>query len=90
MVVMNGPYDTGRFADAGDLSTLDSNTDVAVVIGRMLSDLTAHPGEWENGTLERFLEALAGAWHDLAGLYRNRGEEFPAAAGMPRCCTSTD
>jgi hypothetical protein len=74
---VKGPYDTGRFADVGDLSAVGSNTDVASVVQRMLTDLLAHPDEWENATLERFLEALSASWQDIPGLYRNRGEEFP-------------
>ena len=76
---MKGPYDTGRFAEVGDLGTVGSNRDVAAVVQRMLTDLSAHPDEWENATLDRFLEALAASWQDIPGLYRNRGEEFPDA-----------
>ena len=43
----------------------------------MLSDLRGHPDEWENTTLERFLDALAGVLHGLRGGYANRGEPFP-------------
>jgi len=74
---MNSPYGTGRFAKVGDLSSVSSRIDVATIVHRMLTDLLAHPGEWENSTLDRFLEALAAAWTDIPGLYRNRGEEFP-------------
>lgn len=76
---MKGPYDTGRFAEVGDLSAVSSNNDVANVIHRMLADLLAHPDEWENATLNRFLEALSASWNDIPGLYLNRGEEFPEA-----------
>jgi hypothetical protein len=45
----------------------------------MVTDLRAHPDEWENATLERFFEALAASWQGIPYLYRNRGEEFPEA-----------
>lgn len=74
---MKGPYDTGRFAEVGDLSQVGSRIDLAQVIQRMLSDLLAHPDEWENSTLDRFLEALAASLGGLPGLYANRGEQLP-------------
>lgn len=74
---MNSGYETGRFANAGDLSQVSSHTDVAQVAERMLADLRDHPAEWENPTLERFLDALAASLEGLPGLYANRGEPFP-------------
>lgn len=53
-----GPGDTGRFttADASDVATRD---DLAGFVGAMLHDFRASgEAEWENGTLERFLDAL--------------------------------
>jgi hypothetical protein len=76
---VNGPYDTGRFAEVGDLSQVDSRIGLAQVIERMLSDLLAHPDGWENPTLGRFLEALAASLEALPGLYANGGEHFPEA-----------
>jgi hypothetical protein len=74
---MNGPYETGRFADVGNLDQVSSHADVALVVLRMLGDLSEHPDEWENHTLERFLDALAASLAGLPGLYANRGEQFP-------------
>ena len=76
---MKGPYDTGRFAEVGDLGQVDSHFDLAQIIQRMVSDLLAHPDEWENPTLDRFLGALAASFEDLPGLYANRGEQFSEA-----------
>lgn len=76
---MNSSYGSGRFANVGDLSQVSNNTDVALVAVRMLADLRAHPAEWENPTLERFIEALAASLEGLPGLYANRGERFPAS-----------
>jgi hypothetical protein len=74
---VKGPYDTGRFADVGDVTQVNGRLDVARIIESMLSDLLAHPDEWENPTLDRFLEALAASLRGLPGLYANRGEQLP-------------
>jgi hypothetical protein len=76
---MNGPYDTGRFAKVGNLDQVNSPTDLAQIVQQMLSDLLAHPDEWENPTLDRFLVALAASLESLPNLYANRGEQFPDA-----------
>jgi hypothetical protein len=76
---MIGPYDTGRFADVGDLAQVATPADAAEIVQRMLDDLLAHPDEWENPTLERFLDALSASLRGLPQAYANWGEEFPAA-----------
>lgn len=73
------PYETGRFAEVGDLGQVNSRPDVAQVVHRMLDDLLAHPDEWENPTLGRFLEALTASLEGLPRVYANRGEQFPEA-----------
>ncbi|WUD74491.1 hypothetical protein OG937_23725 [Streptomyces sp. NBC_00510] len=40
-------------------------------------DLLANGDDWENPTLERFLESMAAWIKDSAGYYRSRGEEPP-------------
>ena len=53
-----GSYDTGRFTSA-DPSTVRTRADLAEFVGGMLRDYQAAGStEWENGTLERFLDAL--------------------------------
>jgi len=74
---MKGPYDTGRFAEVGDLGQVASPAEAAEIVQRMLNDLVAHPDEWENATLVRFLEALAASLEALPSGYANRGERFP-------------
>jgi len=46
----------------------------------MLADLREHPTEWENHTLDRFLEALAAALEGLSSRYPNRGQPLPKTA----------
>lgn len=57
---MGSPFDTGRFADVDGLRQVASAGDAAVVVEQMLADLQSHPTEWENPTLDRFLDALTG------------------------------
>ncbi|MFN8038698.1 MAG: hypothetical protein U0Q07_05745 [Acidimicrobiales bacterium] len=40
-------------------------------------DLTANGAQWENPTLDDFLEALAGWCQDMPGVYRHQGESLP-------------
>jgi hypothetical protein len=74
---MRSPYDSGRHAETSDLDQVASLADVARIVDEMLIDLEAHPGEWENATLERFLDALSRSLNGLPQLYRNFGETFP-------------
>lgn len=58
-----GPYDTGRFADIplDDVAAVKTVGDVARMVERVLADLNGTGrDEWENATLERFLDALSG------------------------------
>lgn len=75
-------YEDGRFADvpAEQIAAVRSPAELAAVIAQMREDLLcAGQHEWENPTLEPFLEALAAVavdgqfkdhltWVDLAGL----------------------
>ncbi|MFG3301146.1 hypothetical protein [Micromonospora chersina] len=76
---MSSAYETGRFTSIAphEVEQVTTNSDAADIVGRMLTDLRAHPTEWENHTLERFLDALESSLRALPGLYRNRGEDFP-------------
>ncbi|WP_405892283.1 hypothetical protein OG612_17365 [Streptomyces sp. NBC_01527] len=50
---------------------------LAAFVERLRDDYAQHGEEWENPTLERFLEAL-GAWiTDSPGWYANFGQEMP-------------
>jgi hypothetical protein len=42
------------------------------------ADLGANSADWENSTLEDFLEALSAWTKDLDGYFENRGEQVPA------------
>jgi hypothetical protein len=52
-------YETGRFTDV-DLSGVVTRDDFAVFRAAVLADFrSASTSEWENGTLDRFLDAFA-------------------------------
>jgi hypothetical protein len=52
-------YETGRAADV-DPSGVETRTDFAHFLSAVLADFRATgASEWENGTLDRFLDALA-------------------------------
>jgi hypothetical protein len=74
---MKRPYGTGRFAEVGDMGSVTTIADVAEVVRRMLEDLIAHPDEWENPTLERFLDALGASLDGIPQGYANQGKQFP-------------
>jgi len=40
-------------------------------------DLLANQSEWENPTLDGFLEALAAWCHDMPGYFQTQGEQKP-------------
>jgi hypothetical protein len=57
LLLHRGMYETGRFANV-DPSRVVTKQDVALLVEAMVEDLRRHPDEWENQTLERFLDAL--------------------------------
>lgn len=59
---------------------VSSRLDLAEHIRRLRSDLLQRSDQWENVSLEGYLEAMA-AWIEAAPhWYGNRGEEMPAEA----------
>jgi hypothetical protein len=59
IAVMDSGYETGRFAHVTDLDRVATAADMLRVLSEMCSDLQDHPDEWENPTLDRYLDALA-------------------------------
>ncbi|MHC5542019.1 DUF7660 family protein [Singulisphaera rosea] len=59
------------------VEAIRTRDDFAEFARHLLDDLRTYPADWENRTLEAYLEALA-AWNeDCDGYYRNRGEATP-------------
>ncbi len=48
--------------------------DLAAFIAALRLDLAANPEEWENHTLERFLEAMEAWIRDMDGYFKNMGQ----------------
>lgn len=55
-----------------------SREELVEFLGELHREFRHRGEEWENPTLDRFLEALAAWVNDAPGLYRNFGEELPA------------
>jgi hypothetical protein len=57
--------------------SVNSKSDFVQFIEGLRADLTDNPDEWENPTLDRFLEATA-AWVAASdNYYRNTGRPYP-------------
>jgi hypothetical protein len=59
------------------LDAVRTREDLAGFVLALREDLRSHPNEWENDTLDRFLEAFAAWCVDLVGYFHNRGENVP-------------
>lgn len=57
---------------------IQSRQDLILFIEALREDLVQNATNWENSTLERFLGALAAWMTDMAGYFRNRGEQVPS------------
>jgi hypothetical protein len=72
---------TGRFADVDRASRVASRQDAQRVIAQMRADLAGRGSrEWENPTLDRFLEALEAVVDGLPGQLARHGEAEPSQA----------
>ncbi|GGM45862.1 hypothetical protein GCM10012275_16080 [Longimycelium tulufanense] len=67
---------------AGNVRT---RQDLAELLGLLAQDCAQHGDEWENPTLERYLEAMAAWVASMASLYRNRGQEPPESPSWELC-----
>ncbi|MEV6107518.1 hypothetical protein AB0M28_22850 [Streptomyces sp. NPDC051940] len=56
---------------------LRSREELVTFLRGLHEEFRAHGHEWENNTLDNFLEALAAWVHDAPGAYRNAGEQIP-------------
>jgi hypothetical protein len=57
---------------------VQSKTDLAGFVQALALDFLAHQHEWENITLERYLEALARWLADSDAYYKNQGLDVPS------------
>ena len=54
------------------LESIASKQDLQAFVLALRRDLIEHPEEWENDTLDRFLESLAGWIGDMSGYFKNQ------------------
>lgn len=57
-------------------NAVNNRQDFIHFTGQMLINLQNHPGEWENDNLGSFLNGLNEFSKDMAGYYRNAGEDI--------------
>lgn len=62
---------------AEQLKHIETRDDFVVFMQNLLRDWRQHPEQWENVTLEAYLEAIAAWVQDMDGYYCNRGEPLP-------------
>jgi hypothetical protein len=58
-------------------TSIQSRDDFVDFVRDLSKDFWDSPDDWENVTVERYLEALAAWTHDMDGYYKNRGELAP-------------
>ncbi|MFI7005426.1 hypothetical protein [Streptomyces sp. NPDC050145] len=56
-----------------------SREELVAFLRDLHGEFRARGHEWENSTLDDFLEALAAWVHDSPGAYKNAGEQIPLA-----------
>jgi hypothetical protein len=56
---------------------VSTREELAAFVRELHAELAANPDEWENATLDRFLEALSRVIDDMDGWFANRGEPVP-------------
>jgi hypothetical protein len=59
------------------LAEVSSRQDLARFVELLRDDLRDHRDEWENDTLERYLDALAACIEHLDGYFQNVGMPIP-------------
>lgn len=59
------------------LDAIKTRKEFVAFVHELLHHLQATPSEWENLSLESYLEALAAWVEDCEGFYANRGEKVP-------------
>jgi hypothetical protein len=61
------------------IESIETKEDFASFVEALRLDLKDHLEEWENPTLESFLEAMQRWIESMDGWYANRGEDPPVA-----------
>jgi len=60
------------------VSAIETKDDLATFVGELRQDLLRHPDEWQNLTLDHYLESLSAWLSDMADDYFHlNGERMP-------------
>lgn len=62
-----------------EIAQIETHTDLAKFIQQLREELNDRSEQWENSTLERYLEAMAGVVSDIDGYFNNSDKPLPAA-----------
>ena len=62
---------------ANKIETINSKEDFINFIELLINDLKNNSGEWENNSLESYLEAMAACTEDMDGYYQNMRMPIP-------------
>lgn len=55
-----------------------SRDDFIAFVRDLVKDLQDHPENWENGTLDRYLDTVAAWTEDMEGVFENIGKPVPS------------
>ena len=61
------------------VDSVGSRDDFVAFVDALRHDLAAHPEEWQNRTLDDFLEALSAWVQDMDGYYQNKRLPMPTS-----------
>ncbi len=59
------------------VNRINTRDDFVGFVRALANDLHAHPAEWENSTLEQYLQALWAWSEDMDGYFKNTRQPFP-------------
>jgi hypothetical protein len=67
-----------------DTAWVRTRADLVTYIRQLSQEALATSSDWENQTLDRYLEALSAWANDMDGYFINRGEPVPSADARVR------
>jgi hypothetical protein len=59
------------------LENISSREDLAIFVRSIVDDYLAHKNDWENTTIDKYLEALAAVIEGIESGYQNTGKKLP-------------
>ena len=59
------------------IDLIKTKDDLADFLESLRGELSSSPGDWENKTLDRYLEAMEAWIRSMDYAYRNMGKDFP-------------